>query len=353
MEPVRVGLIGGGLISAKHIEGSKNASSGNLVALCDVDPQRKALADELNIPFFTDYQEMITQADLEGVIDATPNQLHAEVGIACVQRGVHVLTEKPIASTLEEGNRLVEAVEQSGVNLLVGHHRRHFPLVRRAREIVQGGELGKLIGITVMWALMKPDGYFDVAWRSQKTGGGPILLNTIHEIDNLRFICGDVAQIHARVRRLVRTGEVEDTVAMNFEMASGALGMAFVSDTTPSPWSYELASGENSDYFKTDQNCYQFLGTKGSLSFPSMELWSHPHGSEIGWWEPLMRRSESVPYFAPFTAQFEHFCNVIRGREEPVINARDGLLTLATTMAIHESSETGRSVSPAELVENS
>ncbi|MBT8361338.1 MAG: Gfo/Idh/MocA family oxidoreductase [Deltaproteobacteria bacterium] len=351
MEPVRLGLIGGGLISAKHVEGSKNISNGSLVALCDVNPERKVLAEELNIPFFTNYREMIAQAGLEGIIDGTPNQFHAEVGMACAEHGIHVLTEKPIASSLEEGKQLVEAVNESGISLLVGHHRRYFPLIRRAREIVQSGELGQLVGVSMLWALMKPDSYFAMAWRSQK-GGGPILINIIHEMDNLRFICGDVAEISARARRLVRTGEVEDTVTINFELVNGALGTALVTDTTPSPWSYELVSGENSDYFKTDQDCYRFLGTKGSLSFPNMELWSHPHGREKGWWEPLMRRSESVPYSAPFTAQLEHFCNVIRGQEEPVITAADGLMTLATTLAVHKSTEIGRSVNPAGLLEN-
>lgn len=350
MEPVRLGMVGVGLVSPKHIEGSQNITNGNLVALCDTNPERKTLAEELKIPFFSDYREMITQADLEGVIDGTPNQFHAEVGMACAEHGIHVLTEKPIASTLKDGKRLVDAVEQSGINLLVGHHRRYFPLIKRAKEIVQSGELGKLIGVTVLWALMKPDNYFEVAWRSQK-GAGPVLINIIHEVDNLRYICGDVAEINARARRLMRDGEVEDTVAINFELVNGALGTAFVSDTTPSPWSYELVSGENSDYFKTDQNCYHFLGSGAALSFPNMEVWSHPHGREKGWWEPLMRRSESVPYFPPFTAQLEHFCKVIRGQEKPVISAADGLLTLATTLAVLESSESGRSVNPLELLE--
>jgi len=351
MEPVRLGLVGGGLISAKHIEGSKNIDNGDLVALCDVDPGRKVLADQLNIPFFTDYREMLEQADLDGVIDGTPNKYHAEIGIACAQKGIHVLTEKPITSTLEEGKRLVEAVEQGGINLLVGHHRRYFPSIRRAREIGQGGDLGKLVGISMLWALMKPDVYFDVKWRSMK-GGGPILINIIHEIDNLRFICGDVAEISARADNLVRTGEVEDTVAIHFKLENGALGTALVSDTAPSPWSYELASGENSDYYETDQDCYFILGNEASLSFPNMELWSHPHQREKGWWEPLMRRSEDVRWSSPFSAQLDHFCTVIRGDETPVITAADGLLTLATTLAINESSATGRSVNPRELLES-
>ena len=351
MEPVRIGLIGGGLISAKHIEASKRICNGELVAICDVNPERKALADELDIAFFTDYRELILQAEVEGIIDATPNKFHAEVGMACAEQGIHVLTEKPITSNLTEGKQLVAAVQKAEVNLLVGHHRRYFPLVQRAREIVRSGELGPLVGVSMLWALMKPDVYFNVKWRSQK-GGGPILINIIHEIDNLRFICGDVSEINARTSTLHRTGEVEDTVAINFELVNGGLGTILVSDTAPSPWSYELTSGENSDYFKTDQDCYFFLGTEGSLSFPNMELWAHPHGREKGWWEPLMRRSEAVPFSSPFIAQLEHFCKVIRGEEEPVINAADGLLTLATTLAIEKSSELKSPVSPQELLEN-
>lgn len=350
MEPVRLGLIGGGLISAKHIEGSKKIGNGELVAFCDVDPKRKVIAEELNIPFFTDYREMISQAGIEGAIDGTPNQFHAEVGMACAEKGIHVLTEKPVAASLEEGKRLVEAVEGTGINLLVGHHRRYFPPIQRAREIVRSGDLGKLVGISMLWALMKPDIYFDVKWRSQK-GGGPILINIIHEVDNLRFICGDVAEISARADNLVRSGEVEDTVAIHFKLVNGALGTALVSDTAPSPWSYELTSGENKDYFETDQDCYFILGTEGSLSFPNMEVWSHPHQREKGWWEPLMKRSEEVPWSSPFSAQLEHFCRVIRGEEEPVITAADGLLTLATTLAVKKSSETGRSIKPLELLE--
>lgn len=350
MEKVRFGLIGGGWISAKHIQASKEITRGLLVALCDTNPSRKKIADALGIPFFTDYKELLSQADVEAVIDATPNPMHVIIGTECAKRGIHVLTEKPVTATLSEGKDLVEIVRQSGINLLVGHHRRHFPLVKRAREIVQNGELGKLVGISMIWALMKGDDYFIPEWRSL-SGGGPVMCNMIHEIDNLRYICGDVLELSAKTRKLVRTGQVEDTISMSFEMSCGALGACVVSDTAPSPWSYELTSGENPDFFKTDNNCYHFLGSQASLSFPKMELWSHAHGSAKGWWEPLMKRSESVPYFSPYSAQLEHFCKVIRGDEEPVITAKDALMTLATTLAILESSVTGQTVRPGEMLE--
>jgi predicted dehydrogenase len=352
MEPVRLGLIGGGWISAKHIQASKEITHGLLAALCDTDPSRKKIADELNIPFFTDYQELLSQAGVEAVIDATPNPMHVIIGTECAKRGIHVLTEKPVTATLKEGKELVEIVRQSGINLLVGHHRRHFPLVKRAREIVQKGELGQLLGISMLWALMKGDDYFIPEWRSLP-GGGPVMCNMIHEIDNLRYICGDVLELTAKTRRLVRTGQVEDTISMSFEMSCGALGAGVVSDTAPSPWSYELTSGENPDFFKTDNNCYHFLGSQASLAFPTMELWSHAHGGTKGWWEPLMKRSEQVPYFSPYATQLEHFCNVIRGKAEPVITAADALLTLATTLSVLKSNKIGQAVRPLELLEAS
>ncbi len=352
MEQARLGIIGGGWISTKHIEAAKKISNGKLVALCDVDVSRKTVADQADILFFSDYKEMLAQADIDGVIDATPNHLHVVIVKECAKHGIHVLTEKPISATLKEGKDFVDIINQSNIHALIGHHRRHYPLVKRAREIVRAGELGKLIGISIIWALMKGDDYFIPAWHSLP-GGGPVMCNLIHEIDNLRYVCGDVSEVTATTKRLVRTGKVEDTIAMSFEMTNGAMGTAIVSDTTPSPWSYELTSGENSEFFKTDQNCYHFLGSQASLSFPSMQLWSHAHGSRKGWWEPLTVRSEEVPYSSPFVAQLEHFCRVIHGSEEPVVNANDALLTLATTLAILESSEKRRPIKPNELLATS
>ena len=105
-----------------------------------------------------------------------------------------------------------------------------------------------------------------------------------------------------------------------------------------------LASGENPDCFWTGQDCYRFCGTQTAL------LWMHPHGADKAWWEPLLKTNESVPYAAPFTAQLEHFCRVVKGEEEPVINAEEALFPLATTLAILESSKTGRAIKPIEII---
>ena len=90
----------------------------------------------------------------------------------------------------------MDAQAQSGVAVLVGHHRRHNPINARAREIVQSGRLGRLVSANVMATFLKPDGYFDAAWRKQK-GGGPILINLSHEIDMLRFFMGEIDTVQA------------------------------------------------------------------------------------------------------------------------------------------------------------
>lgn len=350
MEPVRVALIGGGFIGDAHLDAATASAEGSIVAICDADPARKDLAEKLQVPFYTDYRELLARDDIEAVINATPNQLHAEIGIACAGRGLHLLTEKPFAATLDEGKRLLAASQAAGTVHIVGHHRRHYPRVGRAREIVRGGSLGRLIALNVMWAAAKPDYYYQTAWRSAP-GGGPVLINHIHDIDNVRFICGEFASVNAAVRRQARSGAVEDTAVLTFELEDGALGTALVSDTTPSPWAYEINSGEDLAFQKNDTDCYRFLGDEASLSFPRMEIWRYTEQREKGWWGPVEVEVVAIAHENAIHNEFRNFCNAIRGLEEPLAPAEEGLKTLAVAFAIHESSKRGGPVSPRELLE--
>ena len=87
---------------------------------------------------------------------------------------------------------------KAGVPVLVGHHRRHNPIIAKAREIVRSGRLGRLTSVTALWTLQKPDDYYDIEWR-RKPGGGPVLTNLIHDIDTVRFICGEIESLQAVV----------------------------------------------------------------------------------------------------------------------------------------------------------
>ena len=345
MEAERLTVIGVGLIGVRHAELIHAHPMASLVALCDVDPSRRAVADRLGVPFYTSVAEMLEREQPSGVIIATSNATHAAVAEICAARSVHLLIEKPIASTLEEARRIAETTRRAGVRVLVGHHRRHNPLVQKTRELVRGGALGRLTGVSVLWALRKPDAYFDVGWRRERPGGGPVLINLIHELDSLRFICGEIEEVYARTSSAVRGLAVEDSVSISLGFANGALGTILASDATPSAWSYEATTGENPVYFRTHENCAHFLGTAASLAFPKMELWRYADESRQGWTEPMARSTVEVAAADPLPLQLAHFCRVIRGEETPLVDAVDGTRSLALALAVLESARTGLPVS--------
>jgi predicted dehydrogenase len=282
------------------------------------------------------------------MIVASPNVLHVAMAPDCVERGIPALVEKPVADTVVSARRLCSAVQRSGVPVLVGHHRRHNPIIKTTRERIAGGLIGQLTAVVGLWLLRKPDDYFDVAWR-REGGGGPILINLIHDIDNLRFICGEIAEVQALTSNKVRGFAVEDTAALLLKFESGAIGTVTVSDATPAPWSWELASGENAAYPSQDQPCYLFAGTKGSLSVPTMQLWSYPGDS--GWYAPLARTSVVTDALDPLAEQLRHFLAVIARRETPLISVEDATRTLAVVEAVNEAGRTGTRVSPDEIME--
>jgi predicted dehydrogenase len=324
-------VIGAGAIGRKHIETIRSEPLAELVATADPVAQ----AD------FADYREMLAKVKPEAVVIATPNAEHGPVGLACVEAGVPMLVEKPIAETVEAANRLVEAAERAGVALLVGHHRRHNPIVEKAREVVQGGRLGRLTTVAALFLLQKPADYFDVAWR-REPGGGPLLINLIHDVDNLRFICGEIAEVQAMSSNAIRGFGVEDSAAVTFRFAGGALGTATVSDAVAAPWSWEISSGENPIYPREQENCYLFSGTGASLALPALDLWSYE--GKRGWHAPLSSERLQVTHEDPLVRQMRHFCRVARGQEKPRVTGADATRTLAVTLAIHEAAASRRPV---------
>jgi len=319
-----------------------------LVAVCDADPARAATAEEFGVPFYQSLGALLSESTPQGAIIATPTDRHAAAGLACAEHGIHLLVEKPITASVAEAKQFLDVAGRCGVQVLVGHHRRYNPLVQRARAIAQNGELGELVAVSALWTLLKPRDYYQVGWRTQP-GGGPVLINLIHDIDNLRFMCGEIRSVYAATSSAARGFVVEDTASITLEFENGALGSILVSDVAPSPWSYELTSGENPIYPQSGQDCYYLCGTRGSLAFPSMTLWRYADGGEPGWYQPLQRDQLAVEQADPLAAQLAHFCRVVRGEERPLIDGWDGLRTLAATLAVLESARRNAPVCPYDL----
>jgi len=334
------------MIGQKHVELVNANKCCSLAGICDVEPSRETLAAEYNVPFYQNIDKMLDRERPDGAIIATPNRLHLAAAEACARHSVHMLVEKPIADTLEDAHRIVNLAKEAGVQLLVGHYRRHNSLIQQTRSIIQGGVLGKLVGVSVLWTLRKPDDYFDVTWRRSRPGGGPALINLIHDLDNMRFICGELRQIQAIASSAVRGFEVEDTLSIALAFENGALGSILVSDAVAAPWSYELNTGENPFYPQVGENCYYFVGTLGALAFPRMERWSYADETNAGWQYPLEKSRHHVPYTDPLQDQLAHFCRVIKGEEKPMVDGSDGTRSLAAVLAVLASAE---SLSPVIL----
>src|ERR1044072_8070127 len=286
MAQVRVAVIGAGLIGRPHI-GVLRSGNPDYTLAAVADPSSAAAAEghSIGYPVYADIEEMLDKAKPDGAVVAVPNQLHVKVGLACIARKIPIIVEKPVADSVAEALQLVEAGEKANVPILVGHHRRHNPIMRKAAEIIASGGIGRVVAANGLWLSHKPKDYFDVAWR-REAGGGPVLINAIHDVDCLRMLCGDAETVSAAASSATRRFEVEDTGAAVLHVKSGALETLLVSDTVSGSWTWEMGSRENADRPQDTENCYIIAGTRGSLTVPNLHHRWHEPGRE-SWSVPL------------------------------------------------------------------
>lgn len=343
MGKLRLAIAGAGLIGRAHWKRMLASSACELAAFADPFPSTAALAAEAGVPLYPALEAMLAAERLDGVVLATPNGLHVSGALACIAAGVPALVEKPVGGSLAESMQLAEAAEAAGVPILIGHHRRHSAILEAACDTIASGRLGRLVAVTGSATFHKPDEYFDADWRRQK-GGGPILINLIHDIDNLRALVGEIVEVQAFGSHAVRGFEVEDTVAINLRFANGALGTFVLSDAAASPRSWEQNSGENAAFEQhPDQDCYVIAGTRGSLQVPTMRLYEYL--GPPSWQNPLVKSQVEIRETDPLAHQLEHFCAVVRREVPPRVTVRDAIRTLAVTLAVDEAARTGLRVS--------
>ncbi|MEY4882848.1 MAG: hypothetical protein RIS34_702 [Pseudomonadota bacterium] len=345
MSKTRIAVAGAGYIGQAHMEVAANSPTCDLVAIVDPSPAAVAVAAKAGVPLYASLEALLAQDRPDGLILATPNPLHVPQALQCIARGLPILLEKPMATHVAEGEQLVKLVQETGAKVLIGHHRAHSPIMAKAKEVVDSGKLGRLVAVTGSATFFKPDHYFaDAPWR-REIGGGPILLNMIHEVHNLRMLCGDIIAVQAFSSHATRGFPVEDTVAINLRFASGALGSFMLSDTAACPRSWEQTSQENKAYASyDDEDCYVITGTNGSLSVPTMRLKTYPRVEDRSWWKEFEVGVVGMVRDDPLKHQIEHFGAVIRGEAQPLVSARDGLLNLRITEAIVEAAQSGQTI---------
>lgn len=345
-ETVRIGVVGVGLIGRRHVAAITAARSAALASVADPSDGAGDLARREGVPHHPDLAAMLSAGDVDGVILATPNQAHVEGALACIEAGIPVLVEKPLAADVAGGREIALRARAAGIPVLVGHHRRHNPIIRKAHGLIAEGRLGRLTTIHATTWFRKPDDYFDVDWR-RREGGGPIYINLIHDLDLIQHFAGPIAEVHAFQSNATRGFDVEDTAVVSLRFASGTLGTVNLSDATTAPWSWELTAGENSAYPATPESAYLIGGTDASLALPNLALWSHEGGAS--WWRPISATRMPIDSADPLIRQIEHFAAVIRGDETPLVPAEDGLAAVSAVEAVKRSANLGAAVRLDEM----
>src|SRR5919109_103316 len=171
MSKTRIAVAGAGYIGLAHIATLRASRTCELSAIVDPSPRAADAAAKAGVPLYESIEELLRKDRPDGVVLATPNQLHVPQALQCVAAGMPILLEKPIAQTVAEGESLVRAVDEKKAKVLIGHHRAHSPIMAKAKEVVDSGVLGRLVAVMGSATFLKPDHYFvDAPWRRQAGG---------------------------------------------------------------------------------------------------------------------------------------------------------------------------------------
>jgi UDP-N-acetyl-2-amino-2-deoxyglucuronate dehydrogenase len=237
-----VGINGRGAGLAREIASDDRAQ---VVAVVDLnEAAAKTLSEDTGGEVWTDYAAMLAKTDLDATVIATPHHLHAPMGIASLEAGLHTFIEKPIANTVSEADQLVDLAAARGVTLGIGHNYRTFPGNIEMKRLVD--ELGDIHRVFWQWIDTRPETYYarDI-WRSTwaNAGGGVLLNQTSHDIDLLCWMMGEPAEVSSVIGNWGHAFEVEDTAIVSVKFKSGAVASLQFS-ICDRPLNYRQVSGD-------------------------------------------------------------------------------------------------------------
>lgn len=229
MKTYGFGIIGCGIIADWHSTAINNIENASIAGVFDVNLTRaETFAAEHNCKAFPTLEDMLACNEIDIVCICTPSGLHAEAAVAAANAGKHIVVEKPMAITREQLSAIVEAVERNGVQLTSISQRRFCHSIKKVKDAIQAGKLGKLLlGDVYMKFYRSAEYYASAGWRGtwSMDGGGVLMNQGIHFIDLLQYLMGPVKSVSALCRTLDRDIEVEDSCVATIEYENGAIGI--------------------------------------------------------------------------------------------------------------------------------
>ena len=342
--PLGFGLIGTGMAGGCNACELEFVEGARLAAVCSRDPARaRAFAEEHgSANWYTDYERLVADPEVDAVLVLTPTGLHAEMTIAAAEAGKHVLVEKPIEATLEAARRMIRVCRERDVRLGVIFQMRFGRVAEELRHLLSGGGLGEIYLADAVDKVSRPPSYYaSAAWRGTEEleGGGCLMTQSIHILDLLQHLVGPVAAVTGKTATKRHSIEVEDTATALLEFENGALG-SLISATSvrPALLSRIAVHGERGTVVANAQYdkflVWEVEGKPG------------PHLPETTRW-----LDTDDPWSYPQTrhrAQLADLVSAVRERRAPVLDGEEALRSLRVVKAIQHSARLGREVALAD-----
>lgn len=337
-----VALLGCGRIAVRHAELlSKGEISGaRLACVCDIDENRaKSFGEKYNIPYFTSLESMMDShsSDIDIVSILTPSGLHAKNTLEVAPYKKHIIVEKPMALTLDDADRMIEACDKYGIRLFVVKQNRYNLPVQKLREALESGRFGKLVmgSVRVRWC--RDNSYYrQDSWRGTWAMDGGVFTNQAsHHIDLLEWMLGDVESVFAKARTALSDIETEDTGVSVLKFKNGALGVIEATTATRP---------------KDLEGSISILGENGSVEIGGFAV------NEIKHWqfkdrlpsddEVIEKYSVNPPNVYGFGHReyYLHVLDSINNNKKALVDGLEGRKSLELIIAMYESIETGKEV---------
>ncbi len=329
-DKLAVGLIGAGNMGRSHAKGWAGTSNGHITAVCDADdPRGTALATELKVPWFSDYQALVDSSIIQAVSIATPPFLHTPVAVAAAKAGKHVFCEKPMAVEVSDCEKIIAAATAAGVTLMVGQVLRYLSPFAKVLDLIREGVIGKPIAAQIVRISSSVGRDWSAAWRMSKASSGGMLLEiNAHEIDFLRCIGGDVLSVAATGENFLHPdADYPDVAFVNLKFRNGAIGTLYSS----------LASGlsETSGHIQGTEGSirYNGWGTRGTLDYRRFDQK-----------EPTVISLDTVVLPPGVEHELGLFAAASLNGTPPPVTGLDGLKVIEIANAAYQAATTGETI---------
>jgi UDP-N-acetyl-2-amino-2-deoxyglucuronate dehydrogenase len=343
-----IAIAGCGKVAHLHAKAIQSISNANLAAVWSRTlKSAEIFAQKYNAKPYSAVSKMVRECRIDLIIVCTPHMFHKGPAVEAAEAGSNVLVEKPLASKLDDCDEIIEACIKNNVKLGVISQRRWYPPVRRVKDAIVSGKIGKPVLATVNLLGWRDKAYYDSdAWRgSWKLEGGGVLVNqSPHQLDILLWFMGDIDEVYGIWRNLNHPYiEVEDTAVAIIKFKNGALGNILVSNSQkPGIHGKVQVHGENgaSVGVQTDGGAMFIAGMSGIAEPPVNDLWTVPGEEHMlkGWIREDTETFNSCdPTVFFMKCQIEDFIKALANNSEPSVTGEFGRKTVELFTAIYRS----------------